>query len=118
MNEGLLGWLRAARKRGRLLTSLISGLAASSADILIVIVWAVGERSTPPGHGAFGVGLGCVAEGSSGLFVIEPVNQREALIEISLGFRLRRRDGMVQMAETVEHWRRIRKNGRAAGYSR
>src|SRR5215471_4955807 len=115
MNEGLLGWFRAARKRDGFLTSLISGPAASGADILIVIVWAVRERGTPPGHGAPGVELGCVAEGSSCLLVIKAVNQREALIEISLGFRLRRRDGMVQSPKTVEQRRH---RSVAAGFGR
>ena len=76
----------------------------------IVVIRPYRQRDAPERHGALRIDLRRSLEGTKRLVMIEGVNQREPLIEKSLGFRLLGGDRMVHVAQAGHE-----DSGRAGG---
>src|ERR1700758_2549329 len=78
----------------------------------IVVIRPDRQRDTPERHGTLWIDLRGSLESTKRLVMIEGVDQREALIEEELGFRLLCGDGMVYVAESRHEDGRLRRGGR------
>lgn len=81
----------------------------------VVDVGAVRVGDAPPGHRAAGVEGARVSEGPDGLVVVERVEEGEALVEVALRFRGRRRHRPHVRPEAVVEWRGSCRESRRTG---